>query len=90
MPTKKRAADLALIGKFLSTLPFNWVDRLCLALKWLKPGRRALTLPFFVTVSRFENDLFVFIRSESLAKRNKYVKDQQGWTSSQKSFRIKG
>ena len=73
-PGKNRAVDLAVIVKFFSTLPFNCDERLCLALKWLIPGRRALILPFFVTVSRFVNDLFVFIRFRILAKSGFFVK----------------
>ena len=33
----------------------------CLALKWLKPGLRAITLPFLVSFNLFEYDLFVLI-----------------------------
>ena len=37
------------------------VRPLSLALKWLCPAFRAISLPFLVTLIRFEKDLFVFM-----------------------------
>lgn len=37
------------------------VRPLCFALKWFRPGFRAISLPFLVTLIRFVYDLFVFI-----------------------------
>ncbi len=39
----------------------SWVERDSLALKWFWPGRRAIILPFLVTLSLLVYDLFVFI-----------------------------
>lgn len=41
----------------------NRCSPVCLALKWLCPGRRVINLPFRVTFIRFVYDLLVFILS---------------------------
>ena len=49
-----------ILVKVDSTLPFNCLLRLCLALKWLNPGLRAFNFPFWVIANRLVKDLFVF------------------------------
>lgn len=55
---------LLLIETATALLPLICFERLCLALKCLKPGFWAMTLPLFVTLSLLVNDLFVFIPLE--------------------------
>ena len=74
-PGKNRPMALFFMTKVFSTLPFNCVERDCLALKWLKPGARVFKRPLFVTLTRLVNDLFVFIRALIYSKSG--VKSQE-------------
>ena len=47
--------------KACPTLPESCFERDCFALKWLKPGLRAIIFPFLVIFNRFVYDLFVFM-----------------------------
>ena len=58
---KNRALSFAVITISRGTRPSSWCVRACRELKWLKPGFRAFSLPFFVIRIRFASDLFVFI-----------------------------
>lgn len=66
VPGRKRA--LSLFDMLNSVMRFrsSCLLRLSLDKKWFCPGFRARILPFFVTLSRFVNDLFVFMILSSL------------------------
>lgn len=71
MLTRKRALDLLdMVDMALLFMRFLriWVRRLSFALKWFWPVPREMILPFFVTLSLFEYDLFVFMNLVTSSK----------------------
>lgn len=61
MVAMKRVFALLLMVKFARPFFLYCARRPSFALKWFWPPFRARILPFFVTFSLFEYDLFVFI-----------------------------